>query len=60
MDEENKHKLAILLDQLGVAGIYRPSNAFEMNYSTGIGAAGIILTYIIVLMQFKVGEKGEL
>lgn len=34
----------------------RPLDIFDQNYSTGFSALGLCLTYIIVLVQFKISE----
>ena len=34
----------------------RPMDTFDMNYSSGASIVGLILTYMIILMQFKVSE----
>ena len=34
----------------------RPMDAFDMNYSSGASIVGLILTYMIILLQFKVSE----
>ena len=60
MDDYTKYRIEMLSDQFLTVSSYKPSDAFELNYSTGVTAAGIILTYIIVLMQFKVGEQGHI
>ena len=34
----------------------RPMDVFDMNYSSGASILGLILTYMIILLQFKVTE----
>ena len=34
----------------------RPMDVFDMNYSSGASIMGLILTYMIILLQFKVSE----
>lgn len=34
----------------------RPMDVFNLNYSTELYACGLCLTYVIVLLQFKVAE----
>ena len=33
-----------------------PMDVFDMNYSSGASIMGLILTYMIILLQFKVSE----
>ena len=35
----------------------RPADMFDMNLATMISLAGLLLTYVIVFLQFKMGEK---
>ena len=34
----------------------RPADMFDMNLATMISLAGLLLTYVIVFLQFKMGE----
>ena len=36
----------------------RPADMFDMNLATMISLAGLLLTYVIVFLQFKMGEGG--
>ena len=48
--------LDILIENYSVECPVRPLDIFNLNYSTALSAFGLCFTYVIVLLQFKVGE----
>ena len=57
MTDKEKHTMAILLDQTSTPASLSPYNLYAVNFSTGLSILGICVTYIIVLLQFRFGEK---
>ena len=51
---QSKYAGDILLHQLDNSYPYRPMDAFELNTSMAFYAFGLISTYTIILLQFKV------
>jgi hypothetical protein len=39
-------------------GAIKPHSSFQLNYTTGLSLTGLLLTYIIVLLQFNLNECG--
>ena len=56
MTEEEKCLLNLLIDQCSNPNPVCPKHVFALNYSTGISAFGLGLTYVIVLIQFRFAE----
>ena len=48
--------LDLLIDRLSRKGLISPLDYFDVNNSCFLSMAGTIITYLIVLMQFKVSE----
>lgn len=55
-NKREKAELRSLQKKFSKKCTVRPLDAFDINFSTGLSALGLCLTYIIVLLQFKVGE----
>ena len=51
--------LETLIEKFAKDSPIRPAEIFSLNYSDGLSALGLGLTYVIVLLQFKVGETAE-
>ncbi len=49
-------KFAYLVDYYSKDSPLTPLNTFEVNFSSAASLAGVILTYIIVLLQFKISD----
>ena len=43
--------------QFGQGTPIRPLHGFKLEFSTILGSFGLITTYAIVLLQFKIGER---
>ena len=56
-DEKEQCQIECLLDQMSVESPMRPIKGFMLNFSTILGIFGLITTYTIVLLQFKMDEK---
>ena len=56
LDPEDNVKLDHLMAEFSVPYPIRPADMFDMNLATMISLAGLLLTYVIVFLQFKVGE----
>lgn len=50
--------MGIIVDKISSLTPYRPNDAYDLNRALGIGATSTILTYIIILTQFKLSEGG--
>lgn len=48
--------LRVLIEQFSKSAVVRPRDCFDLKLSTGVSLVGILLTYLIVLLQFRVGE----
>ena len=47
----------VLIDRFGRAAPIRPLDVFDVNYATAASVSGLILTYVIVLLQFKMSDS---
>ena len=56
LTSEEQTRIGILISQFEGATPLRPRDFFDVNYSTGGSILGLIITYLIVLMQFKLSE----
>ncbi len=57
IDDKTKYKLDCLVDQFGVESPIRPMKGFRLDFSTILASFGLMTTYTIVLLQFKIDEK---
>ncbi len=57
MDPNEKAQMSALLSKYSVACPIRPMDVFNLNFAFGASIGGLVLTYIIVLVQFKLGER---
>jgi hypothetical protein len=57
IDEKSKYQLECLEYQLGVESPIRPLNGFRLDFNTILAAVGLMTTYTIVMLQFKMDEK---
>ena len=55
--EVKRNELWVLAERLRNSAPISPQNAIQMTASSGLSTAGVILTYLVVLIQFKIGEK---
>ena len=55
-DNRNDRELDLLLDRFKRPAALRPKDTYNLNGSTGLGVESLIITYIIILMQFKATE----
>ena len=56
MSDKEKHMMEILLERVSNPAPVSPFQIFALNFSTGLSALGLCLTYVIVLLQFRFGE----
>ncbi len=49
--------LQVLISRYGNPSPFRPADVFDMNFASAASVGGLILTYVIVLMQFKLGDS---
>ena len=59
LDENTKYQLDCLVDQLGIESPIRPLKGFRLDFSTILASLGLMTTYTIVLLQFKIDEKKQ-
>ena len=58
LDSEEEKKLEILISRFSTkSSPIRPCDVFDVNTSSFISISGIIITYLIVLLQFKLNAK---
>ncbi len=50
-------EILILVDHFSTPAPVRPMDVFNLNYGSGASIVGLVLTYIIVLLQFKMGDR---
>ena len=46
-------KLKILIKRFDDSAPIKPKSTFDLNFSTAVSAAGLIATYLVILVQFK-------
>ena len=56
LQEHEKFELECVQDQLSVETAMKPLNSFALNFNTILVAIGLVATYTIVLLQFKIDE----
>ncbi len=61
LEAEDERRLDALLAGLATSASsapIRPLDVFNLNYSSGVSSVGVMVTYLIVLLQFKTGGNG--
>ena len=53
LTQEARRKLKILIQRYKTNSPIRPWNSFDLNLSTAISAAGLVATYLVILIQFR-------
>lgn len=53
LPEDQKFRLSLLLERFGVSAAIRPYDIFDLTFSFGMSLLGMILTYLIILLQFR-------
>ena len=53
LSKTDKTKLRILIKRFDDSAPIKPKSTFDLNFSTAISAAGLIATYLVILVQFK-------
>jgi hypothetical protein len=51
-------QLEVLIGQFSKSSPIRPKDIFDMNLAAGNSVGGVILTYLIVMIQFKISSPG--
>jgi hypothetical protein len=49
--------IEVMIDQFSCFSPIRPKDVINMNYASSFSIGGLILTYLIVMLQFKMGDK---
>lgn len=57
LNDDLNNQVGHLLDQLSLENPIRPLKGFYLNFSTILGLFGLITTYTIVMLQFKIEEN---
>jgi hypothetical protein len=57
IDDHVKYQLDCLAEYLGTESPFRPMQGFRLDFSTILGFLGLMTTYTIVLLQFKIEEN---
>ena len=53
ISKDERTKLKMLIKRFDDPSPIRPNSSFDLNLSTAISAAGLIATYLVILVQFK-------
>ena len=53
LTENEKSKVDLLLERFSNRAPFRPLDVFDANFASAASLAGLIITYVIVLLQFK-------
>ena len=56
MTQKQRIQVSHLIEEFSRTSVIRPMDVFDMNYATATSVYGIVLTYIIVLLQFKLSN----
>ncbi len=57
MTEKSKIEFETLIRSFINQSSLRPHELFDLNLSSGLTASGLLVTYVVVLMQLKVSES---
>lgn len=49
----------VLVDWFSLAAPVRPMDMFNLNFSSAATLVGLVITYMLVLLQFKIGDCEE-
>ena len=58
LSEIDRTKLKILIKRFDDPAPIKPKSSFDLNLPTAISAAGLIVTYLVILVQFKQSNIG--
>ena len=56
MTTKQSVQMEVLVGQFSVSCPFRPLDIFDVNFGTTLSLAGLAFTYVIVLMQFRIGD----
>ncbi len=56
LSKSSMRQLDVLIDQFSRPAPIRPKNVFDLNLASGASVSGLMLTYLIVMLQFKLSE----
>jgi len=56
LTENERHEFECLQAQLSVETPMRPLNGFQLNFNSVLIGIGLMTTYTVVLLQFKIDE----
>ena len=51
--EKQRRELALLIDRFSLPSPIRPLDMFDLNRASNLGINNTILTYLVILLQFK-------
>jgi hypothetical protein len=54
---KESRQIEILIDHFSCLSRIRPKDEINMNYASSLSIFGLILTYLIVMLEFKMGDK---
>lgn len=58
MSNKDQNVVRVLLSRFSEKSPIRPGDTIDLDANTGAVATGLMITYIIVLIQFKQSETG--
>ena len=53
IEERQRRELALLIDRFSLPSPIRPHDMFDLNRASNLGINNTILTYLVILLQFK-------
>ena len=53
IEERQRRELGLLVDRFSCPCPIRPLDMFDLNYSSFLGLNNTMLTYLVILLQFK-------
>ena len=56
MTTKQSVQMEVLSGQFAVSCPFRPLDIFDVNFGTALSLGGLTFTYVIVLMQFRIGD----
>ena len=57
LDLPSKSYLEVTIERYSRSSPIRPMDTFDLNSGSAMSIAGLLLTYLIVLLQFKVSDN---
>ncbi len=59
LSSKERTVIEVLMTKFTTSAPFRPLDIFDVNFASAASLLGLILTYVIVLLQFKVSDKSS-